>query len=170
MFMTFDDIYNLLATQKAIIEKQNEIIANKDIIISNLSKIIDLFKAIKAIPTSVTKEEQEYISNDELDVEEAYDCIRRKDIGLTDIEILLCNGSYKEALKMILDKVEKAPSVIPQHQTAYWRVVSDGYGDNISLCECSKCKDTVWVYKDADRKWNYCPNCGARMVELKENK
>lgn len=142
---------------------------------------IDLFKAIKAIPTSVTNEEQEYISNDEFAVKEAYetmikeaydceDCIRRKDIGLTYIEILLCNGSYKEALKMILDKVEKAPSVIPQYKTAHWRVVSDGYGDNISLCECSKCKDTVWVYKDADRKWNYCPNCGARMVELKENK
>lgn len=47
----------------------------------------------------------------------------------------------------------------------YWKVVSDGYGDNAYICECSECKDTVWVYKDADRKWNYCPNCGAQMVE-----
>lgn len=44
-----------------------------------------------------------------------------------------------------------------------WKVVSDVYGDSAYICECSECKDTVWVYKDADRKWNYCPNCGAKM-------
>lgn len=47
----------------------------------------------------------------------------------------------------------------------HWEVVSDGYGDNTYICECSECKDTVWVYKDANRKWNYCPNCGADMRE-----
>lgn len=45
----------------------------------------------------------------------------------------------------------------------HWKVLSDGYGDNAYICECSECKDTVWVYKDADRKWNFCPNCGADM-------
>lgn len=47
----------------------------------------------------------------------------------------------------------------------HWQVVSDGYSDNAYICECSECKDTVWVYKNADRKWNYCPNCGADMRE-----
>lgn len=42
------------------------------------------------------------------------DCIRRSDIGLTNLEILMCNGDYKEALKMLLDKIKKAPSVTPQ--------------------------------------------------------
>lgn len=42
------------------------------------------------------------------------DCISRKDIGLTNLEILMCNGDYKEALKMLLDKIKKAPSVTPQ--------------------------------------------------------
>ena len=32
-------------------------------------------------------------------------------IGLTDLEILMCNGDYKEALKMLIDKVEKAETV-----------------------------------------------------------
>lgn len=41
------------------------------------------------------------------------DCIRRSDIGLTDFEIVMCNGDYKEGLKMLLDKIEKAPSVSP---------------------------------------------------------
>lgn len=42
------------------------------------------------------------------------DCISRKDIGLTNLEILMCNGDYKEALKMLLDKIKNAPSVTPQ--------------------------------------------------------
>lgn len=50
----------------------------------------------------------------------------------------------------------------------HWEVVSDGYSDNAYICECSECKDTVWVYKDADRRWNYCPNCGADMREGEE--
>ena len=32
-------------------------------------------------------------------------------IGLNDFEILLCDGSYKEALKMLLNKIETAPTV-----------------------------------------------------------
>ena len=34
--------------------------------------------------------------------------------------------------------------------------------DKAAICECSLCHDTVWVY-DGQRKWNYCPNCGAAM-------
>ena len=47
-----------------------------------------------------------------------------------------------------------------------WIVVSDGYGNSEAtacICECSECKDTIWVYKKSDRKWKYCPNCGAKM-------
>lgn len=32
-------------------------------------------------------------------------------IGLSDFEIFMCGGSYLEALKMLLDKIEKAPTV-----------------------------------------------------------
>lgn len=32
-------------------------------------------------------------------------------IGLNDFEIILCDGSYKEALKMLLNKIETAPTV-----------------------------------------------------------
>lgn len=38
-------------------------------------------------------------------------------IGLTNFEIILCKQEqepYKEALKMILDKIEKSPTIIPK--------------------------------------------------------
>ena len=32
-------------------------------------------------------------------------------LGLTDMEIIMCNGDYKEALKMLIDKIEHAPTL-----------------------------------------------------------
>lgn len=32
-------------------------------------------------------------------------------IGLTDFEIIMCNGDYKEALKMLLNKIDNAPTI-----------------------------------------------------------
>ena len=32
-------------------------------------------------------------------------------IGMTDIEIIMCDGDYKEALKMLLKKIENAPTI-----------------------------------------------------------
>lgn len=62
-------------------------------------------------------------------------------------------------------ELKALPPVTPQQKYGKWIVVSDGYGESAYICECSECKDTVWVYKDADRKWNYCPSCGAKMQE-----
>lgn len=61
----------------------------------------------------------------------------------------------------VTEQIDSADVVEVRH--GRWKVVNDGYGDNAYICECSKCKDTVWVYRNTDRKWNYCPNCGARM-------
>lgn len=117
----FEDINELIATQKKIIQVQDTMIATKDEIITNLNAII---------------------ANDEKIIE-----------GLNNI------------IRVLEVKVKVA-----ENKTAHWSVVSHGYGDNMYVCECSKCKDTVWVYKDANRKWNYCPNCGAKMAEPMESK
>lgn len=48
-------------------------------------------------------------------IKETYeDCIRRSDVGLTDFEIIMCKDDYREALKILLEKIAKAPSVKPQ--------------------------------------------------------
>lgn len=71
-------------------------------------------------------------------------------------------GDWKEAIYIAIKALEQ------DSKTGHWKVLSDGYGENAYICECSKCKDTVWVYKGADRKWNYCPNCGTKMVDPQE--
>ena len=35
-------------------------------------------------------------------------------LSLTDMEIIMCDGDYKEALKMLLDKIEHAPTIDPE--------------------------------------------------------
>lgn len=34
-----------------------------------------------------------------------------------------------------------------------------------ALCECSYCRNIVWVYDDPRRRFKYCPMCGAEMKE-----
>ena len=38
--------------------------------------------------------------------------VDKKKLGLTDFEIVMCEGSYKEGLKMLLEKIENAPTII----------------------------------------------------------
>ena len=37
--------------------------------------------------------------------------IKKSDINLTDFEIIMCNGNYKMALKMLLEKIDKLPTI-----------------------------------------------------------
>ena len=74
-------------------------------------------------------------------------------------------GIFREqrAASQCIDVIKNLPSA---QLTGRWIVVSDGYGNGEAtacICECSECKDTIWVYKKSDRKWKYCPNCGVRM-------
>ena len=39
-------------------------------------------------------------------------------LGMTDFEIVMCNGDYKELAKMVLEKIENAPTVIPASEEA----------------------------------------------------
>ena len=43
-------------------------------------------------------------------------------LGLTDMEIIMCDGDYKEALKMLIDKIEDAPTIESEPQ---WIPVSE---------------------------------------------
>lgn len=79
----------------------------------------------------------------------------------------LCEYALNQKDKSVTpNDIMRFPSAQPERKTGKWIVVSDGYGNGEAtahICECSECKDTIWVYKKAPRRWNYCPNCGARM-------
>ena len=79
-------------------------------------------------------------------------------------EILDSPKEYDKPIHNMMLELYSAPSEdVEPVRHGHWKVVNDSYGGKAYICECSECEDTVWVYKDSDRKWNYCPNCGARM-------
>lgn len=89
------------------------------------------------------------------------DCIRRSDVGLTDFEIVMCNGDYKEGLKMLLDKIEKAPSVTPQQKMGQWVYDKERDSYKCSLCTFPCHKDNLGAIPT-----KYCAGCGAKMSEI----
>ena len=60
--------------------------------------------------------------------------------------------------------VEQLPSVNPQPKTAHWIEHSNPYDiDGTYYCFCDNCGS------DAHEKTDFCPSCGAKMVELQES-
>lgn len=144
-----EPIYTSEVAQKAYedgkkdgyIQRKIETIAENDLTV----EYVDI-KEVKRIAKEMYLE----VANMELDVKTISDCIS------------YTSSKCREVLE---NKLQVLPSVKKEPRKGHWEVVSDGYGDNAYICCCSECKDTVWVYKDADRRWNYCPNCGADMRE-----
>ena len=77
--------------------------------------------------------------------------IDRQKIGLTDFEIIMCDGNYKEALKMLLDKIGKLPAEDVQP------IVHGKWLRNYNMPTCSICGNAV-PFPD-----QYCSNCGSKM-------
>lgn len=44
------------------------------------------------------------------------DLIERSAASLSDFEIAMCGGNYKEGMKMLLEKIEAAPTIIPAEE------------------------------------------------------
>ena len=87
--------------------------------------------------------------------------IEREKVGLTDFEIVRCNGDYKEGLKLLLHKIESIPAAdVRPVKRGKWEMTTldDGYGE-YQLYKCDKCGALT-----AQRR-NFCPNCGADMRE-----
>lgn len=95
----------------------------------------------------------------ELDGEPCEDCISR-----TAVLDLMKKKWVEENEVIKSDDIKRLPSIQPEIKTGHWI-----NGD--SICPCcgeSKFKDLdadIW----ADWQPNYCPNCGAKMVEPRES-
>ena len=92
------------------------------------------------------------------------DYISRDDIGLTDFEIILCQADenkYKNALVMLLDKIEKLPAAdVEERKTSFWRKDAISTNDGLSHVFGYRCYSCFGFCIGASK---YCPNCGARM-------
>lgn len=97
-----------------------------------------------------------------LQQEPCEDCIRRSDISLTDFEIAMCNGDYKEGLKILLDKVKNAPPVTPHQKMGKWIIIDDCERFIAKCSECGRIEDSRMI-----SKYPYC-HCGAKMSDIKE--
>ena len=89
-------------------------------------------------------------------------------LGLTDMEIIMCNGNYKEALKMLLDKIDHAPTIEPKQKTGKWIERNPQNSDKCRLIECDQCGFSHIVgfnvpYEHWIENRNFCERCGADM-------
>lgn len=77
----------------------------------------------------------------------------------------------KEALLAVYDREHQGPpgkarKLIENANAADVQPVRHGRWENakVSFGEmCSECKFVVWWDDDGPHKFNYCPNCGAKM-------
>jgi len=88
-------------------------------------------------------------------------------LGLTDMEIIMCDGDYKEALRMLIDKIEHAPT-IEERKTGKWIERNPQNSDKCRLIECDQCGFSHIVgfnvpYEHWIENRNFCERCGADM-------
>ena len=125
--------------------------------------IIDIpeeyYNCIKEIPIDTSTADMLIIRNG-IPMDQCGDCIRRSDIGLTDFEIIMCNGDYREGLKILLEKIAAAPSVTPAPKIGHWIKCIDDSGSSYYLCSACRCGE--------DFKFDFCPNCGSDNKEMEE--
>lgn len=88
--------------------------------------------------------------------------IKKEDIGLTDFEIISCNGNYKMALKLLLDKIEGLPAADVQ-EIKHGRWIDQRADSEV----CSVCGSRFYISAlfivGINDEPNFCPNCGADM-------
>ena len=93
-----------------------------------------------------------------LEQELCEDCINREQA------IKQCGFGMTSLL--IADSLRRLPPVTPQPKMGRWIEEIDDYGEVIGW-HCDKCYEDSGFTTDC--KWDYCPNCGAKMQEVEEN-
>lgn len=81
------------------------------------------------------------------------------------IDRLKENAPDPEGVKDWIDIIESMPSVTPTERIGHW-IEKDGFDGDVYY-DCSECGESWTTIEGTpwDNEWNYCPNCGCRMVE-----
>lgn len=82
---------------------------------------------------------------------------------LTALEVIKPNATMIDAKRLLADMSTANVAPIKHGR---WIKVEDYYG--LSIIKCSECREE-WCFEVeddiTDLKYNYCPNCGAKMDE-----
>lgn len=96
-------------------------------------------------------------------------------ISRQDVWFKLTNGAYTgETIEQFIDRIakeiENTLPVIPIRKKGKWCKQTDGYSN---WYECSECgygdEGEMECISEYDVRTNYCPNCGAEMVDSQES-
>ena len=73
-------------------------------------------------------------------------------------------------VKNLYERIKQLPSVRPQEpKIGYWSKFGEKWGGT-QAWECSICKNHYDIHAVYTKiPYNYCPNCGAKMVESQES-
>lgn len=115
----------------------------------------DVMKRIEAVEMAIKALEQEPCE----------DAVSRKEV-LNQIFYSTDNTGDVVLGSALLERIERLPSVTPQEpKTGHWKRISiDKYVQHaMAYYKCSVCG------KDSIGNHNYCPNCGAKMLEPHES-
>lgn len=92
------------------------------------------------------------------------DCISREAVIKTIAEWLFSKEfHYTNATEYLRKRLDELPSVTPQPKIRRWNFTKH-YGRDYYVC--SACG--MERMDDHSSGWNYCPNCGAKMQEAKD--
>ena len=114
--------------------------------LEDADEIDEIIEALKQQPsdTVIKKLSKKYY------VEDTY--------GYTDEELV-------NKVNEIIDAVNDLPSVTPQQKLGHWEYVQYDNNPNIGNWHCSECRGICTEMHSIEDAYNYCHNCGAKMVE-----
>ena len=65
-----------------------------------------------------------------------------------------------------IQEIRKIPPAQPEQRTGYFIGTEfDGYADGSPVYYEWECSECGCVFEDDEPTYNYCPNCGAKMIE-----
>ena len=88
-----------------------------------------------------------------------------RDEAIDAIERIRSVDTYAD-LEYAKDIFRKIPTAQPEQRTGYFIGTEfDGYADGSPVYYEWECSECGCVFEDDEPTYNYCPNCGAKMVE-----
>jgi hypothetical protein len=136
--------------------------------------INERIKALPSVNPQYTEAEiQKMQEMEQAEIQKAYelgtkmqpceDCISRQAVldVIDDIDKTTCMNEYH----VIVDAIDKLPSVNPQPKTGHWIDIMVG---DMPAQACDQC-NTFYPLAYTGGGHKYCPNCGCRMVEPQES-